>query len=189
MTTKLHHKIINTKDASDAIAQQTEAELTAFQFQADFTILVGNWKYCQHVATLICGSGAVAGSGMVGTFTTVKGSGLYWLSLLKQSNVKWLAHTYKLIWTAASTLLLKMKRNYCLFCSSVAGTEYRQLCWFIQPTTKQFACLALSNDIAKHCYLTAAHTELHLGDECPPLGYLLSPHRGGRPMKITPVIT
>ena len=43
------------------------------QFPADFTILVGNCKYYQNVATLTCGLGAVAGSGMVGTdpFTRV----------------------------------------------------------------------------------------------------------------------
>ena len=30
--------------------------------------------------------------------------------------------------TATIMLLLKMKRSHCLFCSSVAGTEYRHLC-------------------------------------------------------------
>ena len=81
-------------------------------------------------------------------------------------------HTYKLAQTAASTLSLKMKHNHCLFCSSAAVTEYRHWCWFLQSTTEQFACLALSDDFAKHCYLTAGHTELHLGDGRPPLGYL-----------------
>ena len=56
-----------------------------------------------------------------------------------------------------------MKHNDCLFCCS------GHLCWFIQPTTEQFACLALNDDIAKHCYLTAGHTERS------PLGFLLSP--------------
>ena len=81
-------------------------------------------------------------------------------------------HTYKLAQTAASTLSLKMKHNHCLFCSSAAVTEYRHWSWFLQSTTEQFACLALSDDFAKHCYLTAGHTELHLGDGRPPLGYL-----------------
>ena len=58
-----------------------------------------------------------------------------------------------------------MKRNHCRFCCSVAGTEYRHWCWFIQPTTELFACLALSDNIVKLCCLTAGHTELHLGDE------------------------
>ena len=124
---------------------------------------------------------------MVGTdpFTRVSVEAkpaLYWPSLLKQSDVKWLAHTYKLTWTAAGTLSLKMKSNHCLFCCSVAGTEYRHWCWFLQPTTELFACLALSDDIVKHCCLTAGHTELHLRDERPPLRYLLSLRRGGRPM-------
>ena len=60
---------------------------------------------------------------------------LYWPSLLKQSDVKCLAHTHKLTRTAAGTLSLKMKRNHCLFCCSVAGIEYRHWCWFLQPTT------------------------------------------------------
>ena len=47
-----------------------------------------------------------------------------------------------------------MKHNHCVFCCSVAGTEYRHLCWLLQPTTVQFVCLALSNGIVKHCYLT-----------------------------------
>ena len=55
----------------------------------------------------------------------------YWHSLLKQSDVKCLAYTHKLTRTAAGTLSL-MKHNHCLFCCSVAGTEYRHLCWFIQ---------------------------------------------------------
>ena len=71
----------------------------------------------------------------------------------------------------------------CVFCCSVTETEYRHLRWFLQPATEQYACLALGNDIAKHCYFTAGHTELHFGDEHPPLGYLLSSRRGGRPVK------
>ena len=35
-------------------------------------------------------------------------------------------------------------------------------------------CLALSDDIAKHCYLTVGHTELHLGDELPERGECFS---------------
>ena len=76
-------------------------------------------------------------------------SALYWPSLLKQSDVKWLAHIDKLTQTAAGTLSLKMKRSHCLFCCPVAGTKYRHWCWFLQPTTEEFACLALSDDIAK----------------------------------------
>ena len=91
----------------------------------------------------------------------------YWPLLLKQSDVKWLAHTHKL-----TSCHQKIKCNHhCLFCSSVAGTEYRHWCWFLQPTTEQFGCLTLSEDVAKHCYLTAGHTELHLGDDIP-LRYL-----------------
>ena len=109
------------------------------QFPSDFTILVGNCKYNQNVATLTCGSGAVAGSGMVGTDPFMRVSveakpALYWLYLLKQSEVKWLAHTYKLTPTEAGMLSLKMKRNHCLFYCSIAGTEYRH--WFLQPTTE-----------------------------------------------------
>ena len=57
--------------------------------------------------------------------------------------------------------------NHFFFCFSVAGTEYRHLCWFLQPTTEQFARLTLSGNIAKHCCLTTGHTELHLWDELP----------------------
>ena len=108
---------------------------------------------------------------------------LYWPSLL------WLTYTHKFTWTTAGTLSLKVKRNHCVYCFSLAGTEYRHWCWFIQPTTEQFACLALSDDVSKHCCLTAGHTELHLGDERPPLRYLLSPHRGGQPVIMTPFVT
>ena len=109
---------------------------------------------------------------MVGTdpFTRVSVEAkpaLYWPLLLKQSDVKWLAHTHKLRWTAAGTLSLKMKRNHCLFCCSVAGTEYRHWCWFLQPTTEQFVCLTLSDDIENYCYLTAGHIEIHLGMSTP----------------------
>ena len=52
-------------------------------------------------------------------------------------------------------------------CFSVAGTEYKHWCWFLQSTTEQFTCLTLSDNIAKHCYLTAGHTELHLRDGAP----------------------
>ena len=52
-----------------------------------------------------------------------------------------------------------MKCNHCLFCCSVAGTEYRHWCWFLQPTTELFACPTLSDDIVIHCCLTAGHTE------------------------------
>ena len=45
--------------------------------------------------------------------------------------------------TIASILPLKMKHNHCLLSSSVVGTEYRHLCWFIQPTTEQFLYLSL----------------------------------------------
>ena len=90
--------------------------------------------------------------------------------------MKCLAHTYKLTGSVADTLLLKMKCNHCLFCCSVAGTEYRPLCWFIQLATNHFACLTLSDDTVKHCYFTAGHTERHLGDERP----IISCHRGER---------
>ena len=97
---------------------------------------------------------------MVGTgpFTRVSVEAkpaLRWPSLLKQSDVKWLAHTHKLSRTVASMLLLQIKRNHYLFFCSVAGTEYRHWCWLLQPTTE---CLALGNDIVKRCYLTAGHT-------------------------------
>ena len=99
---------------------------------------------------------------------------LYWPSLLNHSDMKWLAHTHKLTGSIAGMLLLKMKRNHCLFCCSVTGTQYRNLCWFLKSTTDQYECLTLSENIAKHCYLTAGHTELHLGDGRPHLRYLLS---------------
>ena len=47
---------------------------------------------------------------------------------------------------------------------------------------RTIACLALSDNIAKRCCLSAGHTELHLGDERTPLLYLLSPRSGGWPM-------
>ena len=64
-------------------------------------------------------------SGMGGTdpFTRVSVEAkpaLYWPSLLKQSDVKWLAHTYKLTWTRAGTLSLKNETqplSLLLFCS------------------------------------------------------------------------
>ena len=79
------------------------------------------------MATLIGGLGAVAGSGIGGTDPFKRVSveakpALYLPSLLKQSDVKWFAHTHKLTRTAAGTLSLKMERNHCLFCCSVAGT-------------------------------------------------------------------
>lgn len=74
---------------------------------------------------------------------------LYWPWLLKQSAVKWFAHTIRLTGTVAGARPLKMKRSHCLFCSSAAGTEYRPLCWFLQPATEQFAWRALTDDIAK----------------------------------------
>ena len=58
----------------------------------------------------------------------------------------------------------------------------------LQPTTELFACLALSDNIVKHCCLTAGHTELHLGDEHPPLAYLLSVRRDLQ-MKISLFVT
>ena len=72
----------------------------------------------------MCGQN-FAGSGMVGTdpFTRVSVKvkpALYWPSLLKQSNVKWLAHTYRLTGSVAGTLSLKTKCNppsLLLFCS------------------------------------------------------------------------
>ena len=53
-----------------------------------------------------CGSGAVAGSCMFGTdpFRRVSVEAqpaLYWPLLLKQSDVKWLAHAYKLTGSVA----------------------------------------------------------------------------------------
>ena len=109
----------------------------------------------------------------------------YWSSLMWSVSKKQ---------TVAGTLSLKIKCNHCLFCCSVAETESWHLCWFLQPTTEQFSCLALSDDIAKHCYLTTGHTELHLGDESPPLEYLrgewgVFSRRGGQPMKISLVVT
>ena len=119
---------------------------------------------------------------MVGTdpFTRVSikaKPALYWPSLLKQFDVKWLAHTNKVTRTVAGTL------SFCLFCSSVARTEYRHLCWFIQPTTEQFACLALSDNIAKHCYLTATHTKLHFEDKRPcSCRYVMTGAESGQPV-------
>ena len=57
----------------------------------------GNSKYYQNVATLTCGSGAVAGSRKVGTDPFMRVSvkakpALNWPSLLKQSDVERLAH-------------------------------------------------------------------------------------------------
>ena len=59
VTTKFHLNIISIKFVS--------------QFPADFTILIGNCIYTQTAVTVTCGSGAVAGSGTVGTdpFTRV----------------------------------------------------------------------------------------------------------------------
>ena len=88
----------------------------------------------------------------------------YWPSLLKQSNVKWLAHTHKLTWTAAGMLLLKIKRNHCLFCCSVAGTEYRHWCRFLQPTTEQFVCLS-----QRHCKTLLSYCWTH---RTSPLGWM-----------------
>ena len=56
----------------------------------------------------------------------------------------------------------------------------------IYTTNNRAICVSLSDDIVKHCYLTAGHTELHLGDEHPTLGYLLSRLRGCRHTKMTP---
>lgn len=44
--------------------------------------------------------------------------------------------------TNPGVLSLEMKRNCCPFCSSGTGVEYRHFCWFLQPTTNQFARLA-----------------------------------------------
>lgn len=47
----------------------------------------------------------------------------FWL--LKQSAVKWFAHTNRLPGTVAGARPLKMKRSQRLFCSSAAGTANR----------------------------------------------------------------
>ena len=117
-----------------------------------------------------------------------RGKASFVLTLVTEAVHCEVVSTHTLTRTAAGTLTLKMKCNHCRFCCSVAGTEYRHWCWFIQPTTEQFACLALSDDIAKHCSLTTGHTVLHLRGECRP-GYLLSLRRGGLSMKMTPFVT
>ena len=145
------------------------------QFQADFTILVGNCKYYQNVATLTCGSGAVAGSGMVGTdpFTRVSVEtkpALYWPSLLKQSNEKWLARRYKLTGSVAGTLSLQMKHDH--FCCS-----------------NQAICVSSSE--RWHCKTLLAYRWTHWTSPwgwTPPLRNLISSRTGGRPMKISPFV-
>ena len=152
---------------------------------------MGNCKYYQTTATLTCGWDAVAGYRMVWTDPFMRVSveakpAWYWPSLLKQSDVKWLAHTYKLTGSVAGTLTLKIKCNHCLFCSSVAGPEYRHLCWFVQPTTKQF----LSSSERRLCKtLLACSLDTPNRDGRPTLRYLLSLCRGGRPMNISPFFT
>ena len=49
------------------------------------------------------------------------------------------AHTHKQANMNRRHVVVKMKRNYCLFCCSVAGTEYRHLCRVLQPTTEQLS--------------------------------------------------
>ena len=62
------------------LTSKTVKSLLVSQFPADFTILVGNCKYCQTMVTLTCGSGTVAGSRMVGTDPP------NWLIKLEQSD-------------------------------------------------------------------------------------------------------
>ena len=69
VTTKLHRYIIllTSNLLQTPLHSRLKPSLLVSLFQADFTILVGNCKYYQNVATLTCGSGAVAGSSMGGT--------------------------------------------------------------------------------------------------------------------------
>ena len=78
-----------------------------------------------------------------------------------------------------------MKHSHCLFCCSVAGTEYRHLHWFLQPTTESFTSLALSETLLSHCWTHWTSPRRWT----PPLRYLLSPLRGGRPVIMTPLVT
>ena len=71
-------------------------------------------------------------------------------------------------------------RSLLLFCSW--GRIYTYVDLYYQ---QQSNCVSSS---AKRCCLSAGHTELHLGDELPPLWYLLSPRSGGRLMLMTPSI-
>ena len=103
---------------------------------------------------------------------------LYWSSLLKWSDVKWLAHTYNLTRTAASMLLIKMKCNQCLFCSSVAGAEYRHWCWF----------LCVSSSERRHCKTLLVYRwtlQTSTRGWTPPLGHLQSSRRGSYKKRVT----
>ena len=106
-------------------------------------------------------------------------------------------------WTQSGFLMTihfwRLSARNCVFitgrvsiCWSHLQTEYKHLCWFLQPTTEQFACLTLSDDVEKH--YTAGHTELNHGDERHPLRCLRGEGgvfscRGGWPMNISTFIT
>ena len=70
---------------------------------------------------------------------------LYCPSLLK--------HTQKLAGKVAGTMSSKIKLIHCLLWSSGAGTAYKHLCWFLQPTTEQFSCLVRTDAITIHRYI------------------------------------
>ena len=80
---------------------------------------------------------------------------MYWL---KQSDVKWLAHTYKLTGSVAGMLLLKIKQNHCLFCCSVAGMEYMHWCWFFTANNK---AIYMSNSERRHCETLLSYCWTH----------------------------
>lgn len=65
----------------------------------------------------------------------------------KQSEVKWLAQTYSILEVVVGTCPSKIKFVHRVFSSSVVGRVKRLLCWFVQPTTEQVACLARTFDI------------------------------------------
>ena len=85
----------------------------------------GNCKYYQNMATLTCGSDALAGSGISGTdhFTRVSVEAkpaLYWPTLLKQSDVRWLAHNIQAYMNRSQHVVIKNEtqpRSLLLFCS------------------------------------------------------------------------
>ena len=89
---------------------------------------------------------------MVGTdpFTRVSVEAkpaLYWPLLPKQSDVKWLTHTHTQIYSNHSRHIV-LKRSHCLFCCSVAGTEYRHLALIFTANNRE---ICVSNSERRHC--------------------------------------
>ena len=92
-------------------------------------------------------------------------------------------HTYKLTRTAVSTLSLKIKH---LFCSSVAGTEYRHLCWFFYNQQQSNLRVYLWATTLWNTAVSPLDTpNFTSGMYTPCVGYLLSLCRGGRPLVMT----